>query len=78
MRKYFFLIILSIAFIILSSVSITLLLVNYHDLHPSYLPYKEPEESCKAAGFDTLVFIPSQDEEDGLITCGNAILVGVN
>lgn len=44
--------------------------------YTSYHPYKEPEESCKAAGFDTLVFIPSQDEEDGLITCGNAILGG--
>ena len=45
---------------------------GYH----SYLPYKVPEESCKDAGFDTLVFIPSQDEEDGLVTCGNAILGG--
>lgn len=46
------------------------------DGYSSYRPYKEPEQSCKAAGFDTLVFIPSQDEEDGLITCGNAILGG--
>ena len=46
------------------------------DGYQKYHPYKEPEESCKAAGFDTLVFIPSQDEEDGLITCGNAILGG--
>lgn len=46
------------------------------DGYKSYEPYREPEESCKAAGFDTLVFIPSQDEEDGLITCGNAILGG--
>jgi len=44
--------------------------------YSSYRPYKEPEQSCKDAGFDTLVFIPSQDEEDGLITCGNAILGG--
>ena len=46
------------------------------DGYENYYPYKEPEDSCKAAGFDTLVFIPSQDEEDGLITCGNAILGG--
>lgn len=46
------------------------------DGYNSYIPYREPEESCKNAGFDTLVFIPSQDEEDGLITCGNAILGG--
>jgi 23S rRNA (adenine2503-C2)-methyltransferase len=44
--------------------------------YDSYLPYKAPEDSLKAAGFDTLVFIPSQDEEDGLVTCGNAILGG--
>lgn len=46
------------------------------DGYNNYRPYKDPEESCKDAGFDTLVFIPSQDEEDGLITCGNAILGG--
>ena len=46
------------------------------DGYESFYPYKEPEESCKDAGFDTLVFIPSTDEEDGLITCGNAILGG--
>jgi len=42
----------------------------------SYTPYKKVEESCKSAGFDTLVFIPSQEEEDSLITCGNAVLGG--
>ena len=46
------------------------------DGYQTYTPYTEPEESCKGAGFDTLVFIPSQDEEDSLITCGNAILGG--
>lgn len=46
------------------------------DGYDQYYPYKYPEESCKNAGFDTLVFIPSKDEEDGLITCGNAILGG--
>jgi 23S rRNA (adenine2503-C2)-methyltransferase len=46
------------------------------DGYSSYLPYKEPEDSLKKAGFDVLVFIPSQDEEDGIITCGNAILGG--
>ncbi len=44
--------------------------------YDNYMPYTYPEDSCKAAGFDTLVFIPSQDEEDGLVTCGNAILGG--
>ena len=44
--------------------------------YTSYIPYKKPEESCKEAGFDVLVFVPSFDEEDGCITCGNAILGG--
>lgn len=44
--------------------------------YESYLPYKKPEDSLKDAGFDVLVFIPSMDEEDGLVTCGNLVLSG--
>lgn len=44
--------------------------------YETYKPYLYPEESCKNAGFDTLVFVPSEDEERSLITCGNAILGG--
>lgn len=44
--------------------------------YDSYLPYQKPEEDLKAAGFDVLVFVPSMDEEDGLVTCGNAVLGG--
>lgn len=44
--------------------------------YDSYLPYKKPEQSLKDAGFDVLVFIPSMDEEDGLVTCGNLIIGG--
>lgn len=44
--------------------------------YESYLPYKQVEEDLKASGFDTLVFVPSMDEENGLVTCGNAILSG--
>lgn len=44
--------------------------------YDSYLPYKKPEDDLKAAGFDVLVFVPSMDEEDGLVTCGNAVLGG--
>lgn len=44
--------------------------------YETYLPYKKPEESLKAAGFDVLVFVPSMDEEDGLVTCGNLVLSG--
>jgi len=47
--------------------------INGYDL---YHPYKKPEKAFKNAGFDVLVFIPSTDEEDGLVTCGNAILGG--
>ncbi len=47
--------------------------INGYD---SYAPYQEPERALKAAGFDVLVFVPSIDEEDGLVTCGNVILGG--
>lgn len=39
-------------------------------------PYKQYEEDLKAAGFDVLVFIASEYEDLGRITCGNAILSG--
>lgn len=44
--------------------------------YDSYHPYRKPEDDLKAAGFDVLVFVPSIDEEDGLVTCGNAVLGG--
>lgn len=46
------------------------------DGYSSYAPYQQAEMDLKAAGFDVLVFIPSMDEEDGLVTCGNVILGG--
>lgn len=39
-------------------------------------PYQELEERMQKAGFETLVFIASNEEDDGRITCGNAILSG--
>lgn len=42
--------------------------------YESFTPYKEAEKSCQDAGFDTIVFVPSMEEEDGCVTCGNAIL----
>jgi len=39
-------------------------------------PYRAPEDSLKERGWDVLVFVPSFDEEDGLVTCGNAVLGG--
>jgi 23S rRNA (adenine2503-C2)-methyltransferase len=44
------------------------------DGYERYYPYKSVEDSLKAAGFDVLVFIPSKDEDESRITCGNAIL----
>jgi len=44
--------------------------------YESYTPYKKAEDALKAAGFDVLVFVPSLDEEDGLVTCGNLVLGG--
>jgi 23S rRNA (adenine2503-C2)-methyltransferase len=41
-----------------------------------YTPYKQAEKDLKEAGFDVLVFIPSLEEDEGRITCGNAILSG--
>ncbi len=42
--------------------------------YESWQPYRKVEEELKAEGFDVLVFVPSMDEEDGLVTCGNLIL----
>lgn len=46
------------------------------DGYSEYSPYESAEKSLKDAGFDVLVFIPSMDEEDGLVTCGNVITGG--
>jgi 23S rRNA (adenine2503-C2)-methyltransferase len=46
------------------------------DGYSSYTAYKSHEERLKAVGFDVLVFVPSLDEENSTITCGNAILGG--
>jgi 23S rRNA (adenine2503-C2)-methyltransferase len=41
-----------------------------------YYPYKIVEEELKNEGFDVIVFIPSKEEDESRITCGNAILSG--
>jgi 23S rRNA (adenine2503-C2)-methyltransferase len=46
------------------------------DGYASYRPYSKLESELKEAGFDVLVFVPSMDEEDGLVTCGNVVLGG--
>lgn len=42
--------------------------------YSEYTPYTETEEKLKRAGYDVLVFIPSKEEDESRITCGNAIL----
>lgn len=44
--------------------------------YETYLPYKEVESKLKEKGFDVLVFIPSKEEDESRITCGNVILSG--
>lgn len=44
--------------------------------YTEYHPYAEHEEALVAAGYDVLVFIASEEEDLGRITCGNAILAG--
>ena len=42
--------------------------------YEQYYPYKQIEEDLKNEGFDVIVFIPSKEEDESKITCGNAIL----
>jgi 23S rRNA (adenine2503-C2)-methyltransferase len=44
--------------------------------YDSFLPYQKAETDLIAVGFDVLIFVPSMDEERGIVTCGNAILGG--
>jgi 23S rRNA (adenine2503-C2)-methyltransferase len=44
--------------------------------YSEFTPYKAVEEELIQEGFDVLVFVPSLEEDQGRITCGNAILSG--
>jgi len=44
--------------------------------YTTYHPYGHHEEALSAAGYDVLVFVASEEEDLGRITCGNAILAG--
>lgn len=44
------------------------------DGYDYYYPYRDIEEKLKIAGYDVIVFIPSKEEDESRITCGNAIL----
>jgi len=42
--------------------------------YDQYYPYKSVERNLKQAGYDVIVFVPSYEEDESKITCGNAIL----
>lgn len=42
--------------------------------YEAFYPYKRIEDELKDSGFDVIVFVPSKDEDESKITCGNAIL----
>jgi 23S rRNA (adenine2503-C2)-methyltransferase len=44
--------------------------------YDSFYPYRKIEQALLDKGWDVLVFVPSLDEEQGLVTCGNAVLGG--
>jgi 23S rRNA (adenine2503-C2)-methyltransferase len=46
------------------------------DSYRNFHPYAEHEQALVDAGFDVIVFVPSEEEDLGRITCGNAILSG--
>lgn len=50
--------------------------IKTSDGYTSFVPYQKAESDLIEVGFDVLVFVPSSDEDDGRITCGNAILSG--
>jgi len=44
------------------------------DGYEKFYPYQAAEKELKKEGFDVIVFIPSKEEDESRITCGNAIL----
>jgi len=42
--------------------------------YDDYYPYQKVEAELKAEGFDVIVFVPSKEEDESRITCGNAVL----
>lgn len=44
--------------------------------YTSYTPYKHIKESLVKAGYEVIVFIASKEEDESMITCGNAVLSG--
>jgi 23S rRNA (adenine2503-C2)-methyltransferase len=44
--------------------------------YSTFTPYRALESALTDAGYDVIVFVPSVEEDGGLITCGNAVLSG--
>jgi 23S rRNA (adenine2503-C2)-methyltransferase len=44
--------------------------------YTEFYPYRKDEDALKEAGYDVLVFVASEYEDLGRITCGNALLGG--
>lgn len=44
------------------------------DGYEHYYPYRDVEKNLRESGYDVIVFIPSKEEDESRITCGNAIL----
>jgi 23S rRNA (adenine2503-C2)-methyltransferase len=43
--------------------------------YKEYYPYRDYENRLKSVGYDVIVFVPSKEEDESKITCGNAILL---
>jgi 23S rRNA (adenine2503-C2)-methyltransferase len=50
--------------------------IKTEDGYEQFYPYQKIEQELKAVGFDVIVFVPSYEEDEGRMTCGNAILSG--
>lgn len=52
---------------------------NGHETEGDYtspVSYKKIKEDLEKSGYEVLVFVTSRDEDEGMITCGNAVLSG--
>ena len=48
--------------------------IHTPDGYSEYHAYRDVEDRLKAVGYDVIVFVPSVEEDESRITCGNAIL----
>lgn len=48
--------------------------LNTKNGYKQYYPYQDIEKKLKGKGYDVIVFVPSIEEDESKITCGNVIL----